>query len=436
METKYDVILVSVFGRGHWLASELVSMGMTVALIDVSSSMGRWTPEDWEGPFGFFQTEHFPQSFLTRLHEEDYFDPVDEGFVIWLKEGPVDLRGLNSQHLLELYNLDQKRQNYVTRHSSFSTKELEKEKKEIMGSPFKESWFLHLTHQLAASVYEDNWSAVQSGQPLSVFSPYSLRRISRRGYENSVEWLKAKGVRVFQEAELKDLFTESKVIRGIEIKSDWSGVLLSEHLVWCLSSHETERFPKRFNDELFYGKPVTPTWAWVRYRIKIEHEILNGVLPKKFLIIDDKGLPWTHSNFIWVQSTVNASDYDTWIKVPYSQRFQRAYLEKQGESLLEIVRKKMPMCEISMLHYPQEHLYDELNLGPSRFPIFMKENLKKLRKRKSSRLHFDSPEEWINLDWYGQFQNQNRVLEKIKSWKAEEDAKKEKQMQALQEANP
>src|SRR4051794_13320435 len=101
MEANRDVAIVSAFGRGNWLAAELADLGLKVSLVDVSEALGRWTPEDWEGPFGLLKAEFLKTSQLERLNEEDYFDSVDEGFVVWLKDGPLDLKGPLTAYQME-----------------------------------------------------------------------------------------------------------------------------------------------------------------------------------------------------------------------------------------------------------------------------------------------------------------------------------------------
>jgi hypothetical protein len=425
MEAKSDVVVVSAFGQGHWLAAEVSAMGLKTTMIEASASMGRWTPEDAEGPFGLFHADYLPQSFLTRLHEEDYLDNVEEGFVVWLKEGPVDVLGPNASHFIQRYGLEEI-QEYILRYESMDSKEREKAKNHFLVSPFKKSWWAHLAHQLGSPVYQNNWKACRNGDPLSLFSNHSVRRVSRRGFEKSLDWVKSKGVRILQEADLQDMFVESKVVKGLEVKSAWSGVVTADQFIWCFSSAETARFPERFSQEFFYGKQIDPSWSWMRFRVQLKETELNRNLPKKFLIIEDVSLPWTHANLLWVQSTVTETDFDVWLKLPYSLRFQRSYIETKGEEVLQILRSKIPQSEPKILNYPQEYLYNEQILGVSRYPIYDEEALSFLKRKKWQNLYYDGPELWSSLDWCGRYKYQKQILEKINHWKKEREEKRRK----------
>ena len=50
MAQKFDVLIFSLFGRNHWLASQLKSAGMKVALMDLTPLYQNGLAEDWEGP--------------------------------------------------------------------------------------------------------------------------------------------------------------------------------------------------------------------------------------------------------------------------------------------------------------------------------------------------------------------------------------------------
>ena len=86
-----DVIIVSIFGRGDWLASEMSRAGFQVQLVDVSPSMGRWAPEDWEGPFGFFHSADLNETQVAQLFEGESVVKIPSGFCLWTDEGPLNL---------------------------------------------------------------------------------------------------------------------------------------------------------------------------------------------------------------------------------------------------------------------------------------------------------------------------------------------------------
>ncbi|RYZ83513.1 MAG: hypothetical protein EOP06_19855 [Proteobacteria bacterium] len=90
MDLKTSVLIVSAHGRGHWLAAELHREHIPVTVIDVSSKLGVWPPEDLEGPFGFLKSEELTPSQSERVFAEDAYISVDEGFTTWLPDGPLE----------------------------------------------------------------------------------------------------------------------------------------------------------------------------------------------------------------------------------------------------------------------------------------------------------------------------------------------------------
>ena len=115
MDPQTNVVLISAFNRCNWLAAEMKTLGVNVHLVDLTDSLGRWAPEDWEGPLGYFQTDELLQSQKACLDEEDYSEVVDEGFSLWLKSGPFDLRGSHSPYLLERFGISKDIQEYILR---------------------------------------------------------------------------------------------------------------------------------------------------------------------------------------------------------------------------------------------------------------------------------------------------------------------------------
>ncbi|MFN9971305.1 MAG: hypothetical protein ACK58T_15565, partial [Phycisphaerae bacterium] len=171
MKTNFEIVVVSAFGRGNWLAAELAAQGLTVVLLDVTRGFAHWAPEDWEGPFGIFHPEYLSESQITRLHEEDYMDGVPEGFVVWTKDGVLDTAGPLASELLQKWAVAPEQIQYLKKPEGFNLKSLNTQL-------FSNSWFLHLCHSLALPYFVDNAQAVGEGQPLPVFSPHFVRRSS------------------------------------------------------------------------------------------------------------------------------------------------------------------------------------------------------------------------------------------------------------------
>ena len=101
MENVADVVIVSIYGRGNWLASELAGRGWKVSLVDVSEKMGEWEPEDCETPFGMFETSDLIPSQSTRLSDEGESVVLPNGMTILLPDGPIEFKGELTSHQLE-----------------------------------------------------------------------------------------------------------------------------------------------------------------------------------------------------------------------------------------------------------------------------------------------------------------------------------------------
>ena len=409
MQDRFDVVILSIFGRGHWLAAELAEAGRRVALVDVSSKLGRWAPEDWEGPFGFFHSDRLSASQIERLSEDDYHDPVDQGFVMWLRSGPIDMKGPLSSFWFNKLGFSNDVTRYINSYNSLSEEERTQLKNKIAEDPFQETWFAHLCHQLASTTYLESANAVKHGRPLNVMSPLNIRRVTRRGFEKSLDWCEKKGVRVFRNAEVVDAQMESKKLERIEIRSDWSGNIEGQRFIWQLTSDETYHISKKLGEQIFPSGRVRSTWSWMRFRIQLESTPTLASLPNQFVMLNDIFLPWTHSNLLIVQKTVKPENFDVWVRIPTQLRYRRSYLENINKEILEEFASRIPGSTPVNIDMPQDYLYEEEELGPSRHPIFAPEEVRALKRVKLDNLTFDGPETWVNLDWLGQFEKQTEL---------------------------
>lgn len=427
MDRKRDILIFSAFGRGNWIASELAQkLKLKVTLVDVSKYLGHWGPEDWEGPFGLFGSQNLSNSQMERLEAEDYSDPVDEGFTLWLDKGPLELNGSLTSYLLPRFEIGSEVQEYIKDFDNLGEEKKGELIRFFQRRDFQSVWFVHLAHQIASTHFSPNAQSFEQGRPLPLFSPYFLRRVTRRGFEKSLHWCADQGVQVIRNARIKDIQVKRQRCEGIEIENGFAGLVRAEKLVWMLTSEETDFFHSSFSKVFFSKGVIYSKWTWVRFRIQVPERTLFKSLPLKFVMIEKLSLPWTHSNLCFVEKTVRDQDFDIWLRIPSFQRFQKAYLKNLSQEFLGILEKRIAGLKLKILNMPQDHLYNYEQLGPPRYPVFNWRELESLRNglkgfRRMKNVYFDGPEHWPNLDWTGRFEVQNQLYEKIKKWALEKE---------------
>ena len=151
MELGSPIILVSAFGRGHWLAAALAGEGIKTTLVDVTAKLGVWPSEDIEGPFGFFRNERISDSQVERLYAEDPFQEATNGFTLWLPEGPIEFKGPLTKFKIDNYEFAQPVKEIL--FSSEQEKNAKLAYKNLPEYDFDRSWLLHFAHQWASTTY-------------------------------------------------------------------------------------------------------------------------------------------------------------------------------------------------------------------------------------------------------------------------------------------
>lgn len=426
MDNNSSVVLVSAFGRGHWLAANLVAEGIPVVLIDVTERMGVWPVEDTEGPFGFFKNEKVQESQLEMLYSGDPFDEVPHGFTLWLEKGPFELKGPVTKHrftqsslhprISELLNAGDIQQNAGAVY------------KELKSYSFPESWILHFAHQYGATTFHENAQAANFGQPLALHSNFQVRRISRQSHEKSLKWVESKGVKVIKPQEIVDIsFTGRSSVAGIELSRESGGLLKFEKLGWFLSSEETYFLNKKIGEYFYSAGYVESEWCWIRYRMSFADCEERERLPLHVALIDDLAQIWTHQNLLVLQRTFSPDQFDVWMRVPNVQRFNKEYLRSKGLNAIETLFKKMAQLRPEILSYPQEYYYTYAQLGPARFPVFSAQDTSLRGKSKYGNLYVGGPEVWVNYSWNNYFSSQMEIFNTLQVWWKDKVLREEKE---------
>lgn len=422
-----EVCVVSAFNRGQWLAAALAEKNFKVKLIDVSSSLGRWAPEDWEGPFGLVQLENLSPMQLERLSEDDYSENVEPGFTLWLKERPLELQGPLALHSMEAMGLNKA---YELLKDYHKKQELGPLQEYIDKNGFDKSWMLYLAYFFDNYFYQVGTPDFKEGVPLwPVTLGVQIRRATRRGLEKSLQWCESKGVECFRDVNFKDIQMDGRACRGVEISSSWSGVLQSDYYVWMLTGEESLHLNPKLVENLFPQGILHMNWSWVRYRLTLKESDLYDSIPLKFTMINDIHLPWTHDNFCIVQKGVSKGDLDVFIRVPSHHRFQKEYLEKMGVRVLNELCDRLPTKAIEILDMPQDYLYSLESLGPSRFGNYPFEQLIKYSHRKFKNLCFSSPEVWPVQSLSRILKQQEATLASLVKWNEDKNSMQSKEVE-------
>ena len=313
-QNQQDLVIVSAFGRGNWLAQETARKGWKTTLIDISESLAPYSAAEVEGPFGLLETEDLLPSQITRVKEEGECVPVREGFNLWLKEGPLEFRGPMVSHQLTSKKISKDVTQYLL-NSALPDRGSEREARGLEREPFTESWLAHLSHQIASSLMTENHKSLGHGDHWPVFAPFSIRQVTADGMKKGLQACRDAGVEVFSAEKIRDLKFDGREAVSVSLGS--SSVVQARAFVWMLSSFETRNCPPEIAETLFPSGPVEPKWYWARLQFELQTsdiEILKSQLPQHTVILDDPFLPWTHANLLVLRKHGQGADYsfDVW----------------------------------------------------------------------------------------------------------------------------
>lgn len=419
----WDVFIVSAFGRCDWLAVELETAGLSVALLDVSPQLGNWPIEDVAGPFGLFMSEKYPQSFLEYLSHLGHHAAVDSGFTVWTGQGPIEMKSPVTAYRFAQLGLNPRMRDLLSANEPLSVKD----KILLEAAPFEEVWPLHLAYQLGSSTFKTKLTSLSTGRGLPLMNSFLVNQPSRDGLERSLKWVESHGIKVFKNCEIVDIaMAGRRQLTGIELKGPESGFFRFENLVSSLSSEETFFLNERLGKKLFPQGAIDCSWSWMRFRLKVENCVEVSSLPRSLCWITDVMEPWTHENLCLLEKTALPENLDAWVRLPTVQRFNKEYLTTIGQKILRNFEQKIPPSKPEILTYPQPYYYTYKELGPSRFPIYLPEDAASRESCFFKNFHRDGVEvaALFSLDDQYNFQSQLRG-KIIQQWLQTQNKKKE-----------
>ena len=417
-QADYDLVVVSAFGRGNWLANEFASRGWRVELLDATSQLGKFNTHDVEGPFGLLEGQDLQPSQRARLADEGEFHPVASGFTLWPPAGPLELRSEVTPFHLRAREIPYEVESYL-RLPDQSTKEAGRDRSGLRKLQYNHSWLAQFAHALTSAAHHENYVALESESVAPLFTPYGLRQLTSQGSAKGLQTSQSLGVVVHSDVEITDFKLEGKTAATVSYR-DANNSETTERaraFVWCFSFEETKRLSDLLARALFpHGWPEAP-WGWQRISFDANPSDLLAMIPLSVAVIDDVDLAWTRANLIVLRRREGSPRFDAWMKVPTWMKREPASFAQVRHEVKVNLEKRFP--GVGLADVAEE-------MTPLLWPMWSKEEFAdiqgKLAPLKAANIFFSAPGVWTSLDWLGRFRHERGIallLEKLKTqWDA------------------
>ncbi len=419
---RKDVVIASAYGRGHWLASHLSELGWKVSLFDFTGALGPFTPEDYEGPFGLLETDLVSGSQKSHWSTEfgaDTVEQVQNGYTIWLKDGPLEGSSQLSTFHTQERALSLAVRNYLHMVGDLSDIRLKNERSQLAKLPFENSWLVRFMHQFHSNEFRDHVSSLENDFATPFFSRYFVRSLDQGSHKKSLQQLRALNVEVVEDPEII-----SAKINGDEqvVLSAKHGEIETRSLVWCLTSFETDKVAKEFSKSYYGNVKPKSDWQWRKFIVSFKEQPQE--VPQSFVLLGDPHLPWTHSNAVNVRTT---NEYwICWMRLP-SHQTGSGYFDEQASELLSVVNQRLPWAEATARYSGDS--------APA-WQVYDYSQIKNLREKISKNVFVSGPEHWKGVDPLSKFLAYRGVLSKLEEirrvWDARQAKRELKEAQRLQ----
>lgn len=390
---KFDVLIFSLFGRNHWLASQLKSVGLRVALMDLTPLYQNGLAEDWEGPFPLV----FPDS-AARSYSQSY---TDQDRSELLARGPsLRVRGqglfeFKSDHAY--YILDRWHQKGIWMAEEDGPPNLK-----LSDYRFQSLWLRAFLKQWRSTTLKSLRDIDEKIPEFPLNSNYVLRQPSRRGYLESASWLKDTGVEVLPVTQWWRLQQKSDGW-SLSLNSNDEETLVARKFILGLTSYELQKFSAQMKLDKF--EITTPTAFWVRWRARTANLPGLDFIPNYSMYLSDPEFGVFSENLVtFIKRPTGA--LDVWACLSVEALSDESFLNGTQTAVRDRLRSFVP--ELADLEL------EDLKMGSDLFsfwPLY-KKNLP-VHEIKSN-LFIDSPESWPALDNHTRYLGQLQLIEMLK----------------------
>ena len=397
---RYDVILFSILGRGHWLASELSTKGLRVALLDCSALVTKSSQEQSEGPFGYFKTSQLRHSQIELLTLSSHL--VENGFSVLSDQGPFEYNGP-----LSLYHLNQMMNSDSILETAFLGQKL--------------NYINLLQYEYSSQFYRKNVEYFKSGSKLNLRDQFFVRFPDEESRASELMHLQKIKVDVYQNCLLTGTsFSKKDHLESVEVKSanQESAVLSADKFIFCLTPDQLTKMTLDSNNyfELNLPRPLF-TWAMFDFKIQLEGKYQ---LPLYFLLLADVDQHWVGENYLLIKKSKEAERYNVWCKIPYDQKDNNDYINEKAGLVKNVLKNKFSFAEINLVKVEVEEA--------DNFPMYSRWVRS---KSKYENIEWNIPYFWEHLNINGQLDHQVEILKRLALWwtkKQEQLQKKERKL--------
>ncbi len=275
-DTIPKIIIVSIWGRGAWLAQQLSQVkGCEVKVLDLSSVFPLSSIER-EGPFGVFVPEELGDLEKQYLCGDNYYK-VPQGVCVMTQRGPVEFRGL-------------------------------------LSNVIKPNTFLPACEKVF-SVFKSQGKGCKSSANSYLLSPVVFRELSARFFQNIHRQWEECCIKKEHASQITAIDFNKDTV---SVKTD-KGQNTANILVLTLSALELAQCTKEGNESsclkmLFSQKWQVPQYIWRRFALSWKPGLFKQVIPPWILVLPECVLPHTSTKTQSVTGSVgvdSSKDYDT-----------------------------------------------------------------------------------------------------------------------------
>ena len=377
-----DVVILSAWKRGLWLAQQLAQFNNKVAFIDLSSCWPYVEEEDQAGPFGFF----LPKS-MNRFQQEWWkskWTPSLQGFSVLSDDVFFHFK---ESFLSSVY---EKRKDYQFVRNYLKNPNIQSQK-------FEDHWLVHLVYSMVSSLETTmNTLEPQSFSPL-FFQDFGLISFSEENFE-----FENKNI-IYQKRNIFD-YRIKKRKEDYLFLNNREIILKTKKIVWMLNPEETNCFhPLLFG--FFFKKKVEPSFFWHRFSFDFDFE--GYPFPDHFVCASPRHVPWRDEQFIVVKKDIHFKNrLQAWVKLSLQNSVNDSEnrFQKTAQRIQEELGKKFPKfkCQLSSV---------KQNIYPFLFPVYNGEDVKQLKPIS----HFNIFHAWslYDMSWNGWAVQEDRILEQL-----------------------